>query len=359
MVADWLEKAQRFHADKNWIGAHSSVRNALRLDAKNLAAWRLASDIAMAQDKQHAAGRYAKGLKRFALKTGHKDDIAYADKRLAEVDQYFATQHLRWGETDLTHFAARGDVKKVRELLESGIDPNERNGTNWTALHSLRWGRSAAVAKLLVEHGANLEAVDTLKETPLITACRFGKKKLIPALIELGANVKHIAKEKHTALWYAIYSMKDVATIELLIQHGANPNEEYEYGQNAFLLAVYAQKPAVVNYLFPLVKDVGRMDKHQVCALSFSAGYNDTKLMKKLLKRGVPADQKNNYGHTALMSAVEKDNFEAAKLLMKHGADPHTKTKYGDSAASTAARRGNAKMYKLLTGEELDDSGGD
>jgi ankyrin repeat protein len=354
-AAAWLARARDFYGKKNWIGALSSARNALRQDARNLAAWHLGCDTLIAEDRQHDARRFARALKRFAVKAGDLREVSYADARIAEVDEYFANYHRRIGETDLTHFASRGKIDKVRELLEAGTNPNEKNRTNWTALHCLGMSGNPEIARLLVEHGADLEATDTLQETPLITACRFGNPKLIPVLLELGANVGHVSKEKHTALWYAISSMKDVTIVKMLIDAGADPNETYAYGDNPFLLSVSAQKAEVTNYLLPLTEDVARMNNHQVCAIRFAAGYNDTDLIEKLLARGVDADQANNYGHTPLMSAAENDAVAAARLLLAHGADPLRKTQYGDSALSIAERRESHEIYELLTGgKQLD-----
>lgn len=351
----WLIKARDFYTRKNWVGALSSARNALRLDVKNLAAWHIGCDTLFADDRHYQACLYAKALKRFALKAGDGAEVAFAETRLTEIDEYYATQHLRWGETDLTHFAAKGDVEKIRALLAGGVNPNERNRSNWTALHCVGMRGKPEIARLLVEHGADLEAEEDLKETPLVTACRFGNAEIIPVLIELGANVRHRAKEKHTALWYAISSMKDVEIVKMLIAAGANANETYAWGDNPFLLAVSAQKPAVVNYLLPLTKDPARMNKHQVCAIRFAASYNDTDLIEKLLALGVDADQANDYGHTPLMSAAENNSLAAAKILLAAGADPLRKTEYGDSAVSLAERRENPEMYELLTGGRLLD----
>jgi len=354
----WLKKAKEFYAAKNMIGALSSVRNALRLNARNLAAWQLGSDIYMHEDKQYKAERFAKALKRFAARAGAQREISYAEKRLAEIDEYYATQHRLWGETDLTHFAARGDLVKVRALLDSGVDANERNRTGWTALHCLGMRGAPEMARLLVAHGADLEATDSLNETPLITACRFENKAIIPTLIELGANVKHVAKEKHTALWYAISSMKDVDTVRLLVASGADANETYQYGDNPFLHAVSYQKPDVVNYLLPLTEDPARMNKHQVSALHFAASYNDAGLIEQLIARGVDVNQKTNYGHTALMAAAEKNSLDAARLLLAAYADVNAVNQYGDTAVKLAEHHGHSAMIELLTEKKHDDRRG-
>lgn len=354
----WLHLAANFFQKEDWPAALAAVRNALRIDAKNLAAWHLGCEILLKQDRPHDARRYAKALKRFALAAGRAHEAAFANEVTSQVDCYFATFHLRMGETDLTHFAARGDISKVRALLDAGADANEKNSTGWTPLHCVAMRGGAAMARLLAENGADLEAEDELKETPLITACRFGNQSVIPVLIELGANIRHVAKEKHTALWYAISSMKDVATVRLLIEAGADANETYEYGDNPFLLAVTYQKADVVNYLLPLTADPARMNQHQVCALHFAAGYNDAALIEQLIARGVDVNQRTNYGHTALMAAAEKNSLDAARLLLAAYTDVNAINQYGDTAVKLAEHHGHSEMLELLTGKKRDDRRG-
>ncbi|MBL8022188.1 MAG: ankyrin repeat domain-containing protein [Leptospirales bacterium] len=344
----WLAQAREYFAAQNWIAALSSLRNALRIDCRNLTAWHLGIETLLQQKRQFEARRYAKLLLRFALPLGNKDELEFAQINIEAIDQYFATEHLRRGETDLTHHAARGDLEKVRSLLEKGADPNERNRTDWTPLHRVAMYGSPEMVRLLRSFGANLEAEDSLQETPLVTACRFENAALVPVFLELGANVNHVAKEKHTALFYAISSMKDLSTVQALISAGADPNETYAYGDNPFLIAVSAQKPAVVNYLMPLTKDVARLNKHGVCALHFAAGYNDIDLLEKLIARGVDVNFTTPWGGSALMQAAADNCVEAARFLLAHGADPAIQSESGETAEIVAERRENQEILELL-----------
>lgn len=350
----WMERARAFYADGNWIGAVSSARNALRLDARNIAGWHILCAALVGQDRQYDAMRYAGTMKRFAAAAGDKDEEAFADKIIADAEHYFATQHLRFGETDLTHFAALGDVPALRRLLEGGADPDERNRTGWTALHCVAQRGSEAAARLLVAFGADLEAENSLRETPLITACCFGNIEIVPVLLELGANVRHVAKEKHTALWYAISSQKNLPLVEQLIGAGADPNEDYEYGDNPFLLAVCAQRADVVSFLLKLTRDPGRMNKHQVSALHFAASYNDAPLIQELLARGVDVNMTTPDGFSALMRAAEEGSLRAVDILLKHGARTDLKSRYGDTAKSLAEHRGHAEAVRMLNGVQAE-----
>ena len=347
-AGDWVSTAETFLARGDHIGALSSARNALRLDAKHLAAWRIASDTAWKQERHFVAGRYARAWKRFALRANDTAAVDGADRRLAAVAEYFASRHRLLGETDLTHAAARGDLHVVRQLVASGADVNELNRTGWTPLHVVGARGTPEMTRLLVELGANLEAQDALGETPLVTACRFGNPNVVPVLLECGANVGHVSKEKFTALWYAISSQKDPTLVQMLLEAGADPNETYEYGDNPFLVAVSAQAPAVVDLLLPLTEDLARMNMHQVCALHFAAGYDDVGLVQDLLQRGVDVNCKTLYGRTALMNAAERNSLKAARVLLAHGADGKAQSEYGDTALSLAERREHAEMIELL-----------
>lgn len=344
----WILKAKEFYAKENWVGALSSIRNALRLDVKNLAAWHLGTEILMRENRVFESARYAKVLLRFAKQTKNEIEARYAEQHLKETEQYFATQHLRLGETDLTHFAAQGNIEKVTELLASGVNVNERNQGNWTALHRVAMNGTPEMARLLVEKGANLEEEDELKETPLITACRFSNVPVALTCIELGSNVNHKAKEKHTALWYAISSTKDLQLVKLLISSGAKANEKYAYGDTPFLLAIQAQSNPIAEYLLPLTKDVGHISKQGISALHFCASYDNVSMIRKILARGVNINSTITGGVTALMNACQHYRVKAARVLLEHGALTQIINEYGETARSIAEHHSHEKILELL-----------
>ncbi|HMU84405.1 MAG TPA: ankyrin repeat domain-containing protein [Leptospiraceae bacterium] len=344
----WLAHASDFFAKENWIGALSSLRNVLRMDVRNLNAWHMGSDVLMRQDRMYDARLYARALFRFASKQGNAAEIEFAKKRIEEVDEYFATYHRRMGETDLTHFAARGDLAKVRELLDAGANINECNRTGWTPLHRAAEMSHPEMVRLLIEKGANIEALDALGETPLITACRFRNAQVVSEFIAHGSNVNHRSREKHSALWYAISYLKDATIVRLLLDAGADANETYEYGDNPLLLAVSAQAPSVIDLLLPLTEDLERINQHQVCALHFAASYDDVHLVTQLLARGVNVNLKNPSGYTALIWAAQSNSIKVAPILLEHGADVAAKNTYGETAVSIAEQKDHQEMLRLF-----------
>src|SRR5690242_14171997 len=72
------------------------------------------------------------------------------------------------GATLLMHAAAYGTIESMRMLLDAGADVNAANDFNATAL--LWCARDAAKARLLIEHGANVNIQSKQGRTPLMLA---------------------------------------------------------------------------------------------------------------------------------------------------------------------------------------------
>lgn len=52
----------------------------------------------------------------------------------------------------------KGNLGKVKELIEQGADVNMRSGSTWTPLHYASNNGNLAIVKLLVENGADVNA---------------------------------------------------------------------------------------------------------------------------------------------------------------------------------------------------------
>ena len=74
-------------------------------------------------------------------------------------------------------------------LLENGMDPDHMNWHRFTLLHHMAAEGELAKAKLLLAHGADIDAVDEeYRSTPLGVAARRGQDKLVKLLLDSGAD---------------------------------------------------------------------------------------------------------------------------------------------------------------------------
>ena len=74
-------------------------------------------------------------------------------------------------------------------LLEQGMDPDHMNWHRFTLLHHMAAEGELAKAKLLLAHGATVDAIDDeYRSTPLGVAARRGQRPLVELLLDSGAD---------------------------------------------------------------------------------------------------------------------------------------------------------------------------
>ncbi|CAH1279274.1 unnamed protein product [Diabrotica balteata] len=89
----------------------------------------------------------------------------------------------------LLEAAARNDIDEVRRLLMKGVSPDSCNEDGLTALHQCCIDDNESMLLLLLEYGANVNAEDSERWTPLHAAATCGHLKLVRILIARGANL--------------------------------------------------------------------------------------------------------------------------------------------------------------------------
>ncbi|KAI8514586.1 Unconventional myosin-XVI [Branchiostoma belcheri] len=138
-----------------------------------------------------------------------------------DVNQRF-TWRWPWDNRTALHVASvNGKTGVVKLLIQHGADVEARNEADRTALHWASGQGQTGVVKLLIQHGADLEARDNDDRTALHWASRNGYTRIVELLIQHGADVGARDKNDRTALHVAsLYEHTGV--VELLIQHGAD-----------------------------------------------------------------------------------------------------------------------------------------
>lgn len=138
-----------------------------------------------------------------------------------------------FGLTPLHYAANRGDAAEVARLLAAGADVNAKGNCGQTPLHL---AGTAAVAKLLLEHGADLNAAskDTgamglfgAPDTPLGWAI-FGDRKDVVELLLDAKAVRDFPSFSSNALKSAV-AMDRYEILTIFIRKGENINEALHY----------------------------------------------------------------------------------------------------------------------------------
>ncbi|HXA51847.1 MAG TPA: ankyrin repeat domain-containing protein, partial [Candidatus Acidoferrum sp.] len=122
----------------------------------------------------------------------------------------------KWGRY---YYFKHTDVARV--LLENGMNPNHMNWHHVTLLHDMAQDGDLAKARLLLDHGADVNAIDEeYRSTPLGFAARWGQREMVQLLLERGADPNRSGASWSTPLAWA--RKKGRAEIEAdLLRSGA------------------------------------------------------------------------------------------------------------------------------------------
>ncbi|GAB2575502.1 DUF4274 domain-containing protein [Gracilibacillus alcaliphilus] len=108
------------------------------------------------------------------------------------------------------------DISQVRESL-SKLDIHERDERGRTPLHIFLTNRAPIEAiQLLLDHGADLEAVDRLGDTPLKKAVKFQLTEAVQLLLAYGAKLDSVNGILESA--WNIARHKNVVLADLLME---------------------------------------------------------------------------------------------------------------------------------------------
>ncbi|XP_031637111.1 uncharacterized protein LOC116349704 [Contarinia nasturtii] len=239
------------------------------------------------------------------------------------------------------------------------INVNARDEQLNTPLHNAASrGYYLSRAKLLIKHGANLNAKNINKETPLHLAVRYDKPDIVKLLVESGASVNPTLNTMETPLHLAV-KMNKADIVKILVDHGADvsakdntertpifwaaeyrnehiariliENRVNNRGAVDLLLAVVLGKEDVVKNMAETGADVNAemYDKRRPLHLASFNGINN--IVKYLISYGADVNAKNVYGDTPLHEAARLGSTNIVKFLVENGADLFAKNNRGQT----------------------------
>jgi ankyrin repeat protein len=307
--------------------------------------------------------------------------------------------------TPLARAAAGGDLEIVKKLLEKGAKPDLVGTDSQSPLYLAAYEEHPEVAYLLLEKDVDVNrAVEATKWTPLHAA--YDNKELVERLLKEGANIDALS-DSGTVLYLAA-KHNEWEVVELLIEKKANleiatqrisddlPKEEFD--MTPLCVACLKGNSGVVRSLllagananhvckdedtgddltFPLkicldeywdgVVDVILEPRPGISTrpdLKLSANGNtvlhsirtSTSLpaVKSLIGAGADIEAFNKAGATALIVALDCNNFDVAEYLITQGANVNHYSADHGTPLHVTCRTADAVLFKALISRGAD-----
>jgi ankyrin repeat protein len=202
-------------------------------------------------------------------------------------------------------------------------DEDEGDGVSalWVASHL----NLTDTARLLLDNGADANALTGQAESALLEAAKTHHSELAVLLADRGAKLEVESSSGETALYIAVRTGQVKLTFELL-QRGANVHATNRQGTTALQQACLRQHPAVVQILLGRGADITALTYDGFTALHLAAESKCPEAVKMLLQAGADANACPPDGTTALHLAAFSADEESIRLLIQNGADIFAKT---------------------------------
>jgi ankyrin repeat protein len=240
------------------------------------------------------------------------------------------------------------DMKTVRVLLEQGADPNEKDHHGSTALHYMVTRQPFnEIATLLIEHGANVDAMAITGLTPLMQAVFRHNLPTLRFLIDHGASLRIRSHIGFTALDYAYleYAPEVVKILEEALAQQKPPTIQEQLVAAIWDKDIGRLKTLLDQGAAADTRDISYFDE---TPLIHAIRMNSPEMTKLFLDYKADPNQRGALGYTALLYAASAGNLELAQMLLDHGADPDLKNTEGKTALMLAAQYSPAIVRLLL-----------
>jgi ankyrin repeat protein len=209
-----------------------------------------------------------------------------------------------------------GDLDKVRALLDSGLSPDTK-----------------------IEYGENYSL-------PLMKACWEGDAAIARLLIDRGAKVDARSNDGGAAIFDAV-SQGRPELVRMLLAAKADPNLVNSYMQSPLSNAVAAENFEITKLLLDAKAKI-ELPGLVLTPLVYAVFAGNADMVRLLARHGAKIDHASEYGQTALTSAITAGKPEMVKLLIELKANVNQKSPDGDTPLKMARNGDQEDVAQML-----------
>eukprot|EP00607_Mallomonas_marina_P004181 CAMPEP_0182427716 /NCGR_PEP_ID=MMETSP1167-20130531/19007_1 /TAXON_ID=2988 /ORGANISM="Mallomonas Sp, Strain CCMP3275" /LENGTH=309 /DNA_ID=CAMNT_0024610155 /DNA_START=157 /DNA_END=1087 /DNA_ORIENTATION=+ len=232
----------------------------------------------------------------------------------------------------------------VSYLISCGANINARDINEETPLFAavatdgadaLFTNADIEIVKILISEGADVNTQNKKLYTPLMLACRYGRRDIALLLLENGARVEMTDNEGDTALSSAAFWKKISCIQSLVTEYHADVNTVNDAGITPLMWACHRGHADLAALLVSYGANIYAKNNEEDTVLMIACSQRgNTEFVKYLLQQQIDVNTQNLNGRTALHFAVTKKGLQCglvdvAVALISNGADVFIRDKKG------------------------------
>jgi len=227
-----------------------------------------------------------------------------------------------------------GDNVKLMQLLSLGYSPQQRFGeaeaVGGTPLHVAATEGHVLTAHILVQAGAELDALDDEQSTALMLACNYGQTAVVRYLLQAGADMTLKGDDGMTCLHLATQN-GHLECAQAILDQKNTPrkflNSQDDGGWTPLVWACENKHESVIEFLLIRGADPLITDAEGNIAIHWGALSGSRATCELLLNHNCNINSTNNLGETPMHIALRQDHYECAVLFLMRGANLNIENK--------------------------------
>lgn len=280
--------------------------------------------VKMAEDPDFVNQVSSNGLSPIVMASAHgkTDAVKYLLSAGSDANAFFGDSKV----TALMYAAAGDHIDALAALIDDGkADLEAKHSNGGTALLEAATGGQEKAVKFLIEKGADIVSSDIDGVTPLMAVASVGSLDATNQIIEsLKAKMSADELKEHINL----FSDSGGSAVMFAAAGGHVECAKALMAEGADIHAIAKQKEGYPEKLQKMIEEgqVVEDDPHVdgVTGLHVAAQSGHLEMVKLLVENGINVSHKDDEGRIALTLAVANSHADIAKVLVAAGSDPNT-----------------------------------
>ena len=244
----------------------------------------------------------------------------------------------------------QGNVNIINTFLDARADPTTADADGNTCLHyAVRGGCSKELFHTIIDHGADINAINKCNETALLLACWRKNADAMNVLLTFRADPNIGTLYGNAVLHIAVLNNINKDTLQAIIDNDVDVNAANKSGETALWIACHRDDVDAINVLLSaganlnLLSAEGNTYLH--CAV-YGKKCCKEEVLQALIDHDADVNVTNKGNETALLVACKWGSPSAINVLLHAGADPNITDKNGNTCLIYAT--GNLFRQKEL-----------